>query len=60
MGLTVLSLVFFLLIYIFRFSLDGGATWWYADKGIGPENSDLPRPDFITSETNYPGKATIN
>ncbi|MBO4698715.1 hypothetical protein J5690_03780 [bacterium] len=47
-------------IYIFRFSLDGGATWWYADKGIGPENSDLPRPDFITSETNYPGKATIN
>lgn len=47
-------------IYIFRFSLDNGATWWYADKGIGPDNSDLPRPDFITSETNHPGKATIN
>ena len=47
-------------IYIFRFSLDNGATWWYADKGIGPDNSDLPRPDFITSETNNPGKATIN
>lgn len=47
-------------IYIFRFSLDNGATWWYADKGKGPDNSDLPRPDFITSETNHPGKATIN
>lgn len=45
-------------IYIFRFSLDNGATWWYADKGIG-ENME-PGPKFITSGTNYPGKATIN
>jgi len=47
-------------IYIFRFSLDNGATWWYADKGIGPDVSDIPGPNFITSGTNYPGKATIN
>ena len=47
-------------IYIFRFSLDGGATWWYADKGVGPENTDAPGANFITSETNYPGKASIN
>ena len=46
-------------IYIFRFSLDNGTTWWYADKGIGPDNSDVPGPKFITSATNYPGKATI-
>lgn len=45
-------------IYIFRFSLDGGTTWWYGDKGIG-ENME-PGPKFITSTTNYPGKATIN
>ena len=45
-------------IYIFRFSLDNGATWWYGDKGIG-ENME-PGPGFITSGTNYPGKATIN
>ncbi|MBO4710586.1 hypothetical protein J5681_01565, partial [bacterium] len=47
-------------IYIFRFSLDNGATWWYADKGVGPENSNEPGPKFITSGTNYPGHATIN
>ena len=46
-------------IYIFRFSLDNGATWWYADKGVGPDNSNVPGPGFITSATNYPGKATI-
>lgn len=46
-------------IYIFRFSFDNGATWWYADKGVGPDNSNEPRPDFITSAQNYPGKATI-
>lgn len=46
-------------IYIFRFSLDGGTTWWYGDKGKGPTNDDTPGPRFITSETNYPGKATI-
>ena len=46
-------------IYIFRFSLDNGATWWYGDKGIGPDNNDQPGPRFIESETNYPGKATI-
>ena len=46
-------------IYIFRFSFDNGATWWYADKGAGPDNSNEPRPDFITSAQNYPGKATI-
>ena len=43
-------------IYIFRFSLDNGATWWYGDKGAEGDN---PGPNFITSETNYPGKATI-
>lgn len=46
-------------IYIFRFSLDNGETWWYADKGVGPDNSNVPGPGFITSPTNYPGKATI-
>ena len=46
-------------IYIFRFSLDNGATWWYADKGVGPDNSNVPGPGFITSAANYPGKATI-
>lgn len=46
-------------IYIFRFSLDDGKTWWYADKGVGPDNSNVPGPGFITSATNYPGKATI-
>jgi glycosidase len=45
-------------IYIFRFSLDGGATWWYGDKGVG-ENME-PGPKFITSSDNHPGKATIN
>ncbi len=44
-------------IYIFRFSLDNGATWWYGDKGIG-ENME-PGPKFITSSDNHPGKATI-
>ena len=43
-------------IYIFRFSLDNGATWWYGDKGVEGDN---PGPNFITSATNYPGKATI-
>lgn len=46
-------------IYIFRFSLDNGETWWYADKGVGPDNSNVPGPGFITSATNYPGKADI-
>jgi glycosidase len=46
-------------IYIFRFSLDNGATWWYGDKGIGPDNNDQPGPRFIESESNHPGKATI-
>lgn len=46
-------------IYIFRFSLDDGKTWWYADKGVGPDNSNVPGPGFITSATNYPGKADI-
>ena len=46
-------------IYIFRFSLDNGATWWYADKGVGPDNSNVPGPGFITSANNYPGKANI-
>ena len=43
-------------IYIFRFSLDNGATWWYGDKGVEGDN---PGPGFITSPTNYPGKANI-
>jgi hypothetical protein len=46
-------------IYIFRFSLDNGATWWYGDKGIGPDNNNQPGPRFIESATNYPGKANI-
>ena len=46
-------------IYIFRFSLDNGETWWYGDKGIGPDNNDQPGPRFIESATNYPGKAKI-
>ena len=46
-------------IYIFRFSLDGGNSWWYGDKGVGPDNSDVPGPGFITSADNHPGKATI-
>ena len=46
-------------IYIFRFSLDNGATWWYGDKGIGPDNNNQPGPKFIESPTNYPGKADI-
>jgi len=45
-------------IYIFRFSLDNGKTWWYGDKGIA-ENTE-PGPRFIESATNYPGKAKIN
>jgi len=44
-------------IYIFRFSLDGGTSWWYGDKGVA-ENVE-PGPAFIKSATNYPGKATI-
>ncbi|MBR6422644.1 hypothetical protein IKS86_08040 [bacterium] len=46
-------------IYIFRFSFDNGNTWWYADKGVGPDNTNEPGPNFITSEMNYPGRATI-
>lgn len=45
-------------IYIFRFSLDGGTSWWYGDKGVG-ENME-PGPKFITSSDNHPGKATVN
>jgi len=37
-------------IYIFRFSLDNGVSWWYADA----------TPAIITSATNTPGQATIN
>ncbi len=37
-------------IYIFRFSLDNGASWWYADAA----------PAIITSASNTPGQATIN
>lgn len=37
-------------IYIFRFSLDNGVSWWYADT----------TPAIITSATNTPGQATIN
>ena len=47
-------------IYIFRFSLDGGSSWWYGDKGIGPDNNSVPGPKFITSSDNHPGKATVN
>ncbi|MFO7735213.1 MAG: alpha-amylase family glycosyl hydrolase [bacterium] len=42
--------------YIYRFSLNGGESWWYCDKGI---QGDDPGPDFITSPTNYPGLAKI-
>jgi len=44
-------------IYIFRFSLDGGETWWYGDKGV---EGNTPGPGFITSEDNHPGNATVH
>ena len=42
-------------IYIFRFSLDDGKSWWYGDAGDGGSNGPHP----VESENNYPGKATI-
>ncbi|MBP5406783.1 hypothetical protein J6Z19_06510 [bacterium] len=42
-------------IYIFRYSLDNGKSWWYGDAGDGGSHGPWP----ITSATNYPGKANI-